>query len=256
MKTRIIKILFISLLFSTKIFLAAEMEEAQDPPLMDAIHAEESLKKIRSLIDNNGADVSGRDRHNQTPLMVAACNEQLDVVNYLLEQNANPHEETLDGCSVFCFAANPEIQAVLEKNGVEDPHLAAAAMEKNPKTPLIDAINEEKPLNKIRSIIDRNSAHVNERDGHSQTALMVATCYKQLGVVKSLLAGNANPHEKTSDGCSAFCFSADPKIRTVLAKKGVENPHLAAADEKSSNAFLVLIGLLSIASFLVFYHAN
>ena len=222
------------------------MEERPNAPLIDAINTDKPLNEIRSLVENK-ADVNGRDKHNQTALMVAACNGQLDVVKLLLTENANSDEETLDGCSVFCFASDPTIQTVLEENGVENPHPTAAAMEKNPKKPLINTINEERSLNKIRLLIDNNRAHVNERDEHNQTALMVAACYERLDIVKFLLEKNANPHEKTLTNCSVFCFSANPKIRAVLAENGVKDPHLAAAaNEKTSNTDLVKAGLIFI----------
>ena len=125
MKTRIIKILFISLLFSAKIAPAAEMEERQNTPLINAIQQNKSLKDIKSLVESKANVNAKTGSGNITPLMYASACKRLDVVNFLLEEDANVNDTTNCGHTAWCVAkniANPEIMAVLEKNGAKNPH--------------------------------------------------------------------------------------------------------------------------------------
>ncbi len=133
MKTRIIKILFILLLFSAKIFLAAEMEEEQDPPLMDAIGTNKSFEKIKSLVEKN-ANVDECKANGFSALMLATGKDRRDVVEFLVDHKANVNKTNNCGHSALCLA-NLEIQAVLEKNGAEDPHLTEAELIKKFQIP-------------------------------------------------------------------------------------------------------------------------
>ena len=116
MKTRITKILFISLLFSAKIFSAAAIEEER--PLTDAIRDNKSLEEIGSLVENN-ASVDEKSRNGHSALMIAAVENKLDVLRFLLEKGARVNEKTSDGHSALCFARNGEVKAVLRENGAE-----------------------------------------------------------------------------------------------------------------------------------------
>ena len=121
MKSRITKVLFISLLFSAKISPAAEMEEERDLPITAALYANKTLEKIRSLVEKN-ASVDEKNRHGDSVLILATHENRVDVVRFLLENKANVNGKTRDGCSALCLAMNLEVQAVLEKNGAENHH--------------------------------------------------------------------------------------------------------------------------------------
>ncbi len=124
MKSRITKVLFISLLFSAKIFPATEMDEAEHPPLIVAIFENKTVEEIKSLVKNN-ASVSEKCIHGFSALMAAAEDGRLDVVRFLLEKNVNVNEKTTDGYSALHFARNQKIRAVLEENNAK-PYIVAA----------------------------------------------------------------------------------------------------------------------------------
>ena len=96
MKTRIIKILFISLLFSAKIFPAAEIEEEQDLQLTNAILAGESLEKIRRLVEEN-ANVNETSERDNPALLIATSMHRKDIVKFLLEKNASVNQSNPKG---------------------------------------------------------------------------------------------------------------------------------------------------------------
>jgi len=110
----ITKMLFISLLFSAKIFLAAEMEEEMNLPVMAAIHENKSLAEIRSLIKSK-ASVHEKCEQGFSALMLAAKNSRSKVVRLLLENDADANATNQNGHSALCFATDPEVQAALEE---------------------------------------------------------------------------------------------------------------------------------------------
>ena len=122
MKIRIVTVLFIPLLFSAKISPAAAMEEAQDLPMLSAIHENKPLEHVKSLIENN-ADVNEKNKEGYTALMLATEKNKLNIVSLLLEKNADVNERIPGGHSAWSLAANQEIRAVLEEHGAKDPNL-------------------------------------------------------------------------------------------------------------------------------------
>jgi len=140
MKSRIIKILFISLLFSTKISPAAEMKKlVEDIPLIRAIKQNASLEYIKSLAKGK-ANVNEKDEAqcNATPLMYASEYERPDVVDFLLKQNANVDDVTDCGHTVFCFARDPKI----EKN-LKNAYLKKADVKINDDYIVVDSSSED-----------------------------------------------------------------------------------------------------------------
>ncbi len=119
MKSRITKVLFISLLFSAKIFPAAEMDEAEYPPLIIAIFENKALEKIKLLVENN-ANVNEKCILCDISALIAATKkDRPDLVKFLLEKNANVNEKDSKDHSALCFAKNRKIQEILEENGAE-----------------------------------------------------------------------------------------------------------------------------------------
>ena len=117
MKTRITIILFISLLFSAKISPAAEME---DSPLIRAIKSNESTEHIQSLIKEK-ANVNEKCPHGNTILMLVSQAGRADLVQLLIDENADVNEGP-GNCSALCVAEqNSEVQKILLNNGAQ-PH--------------------------------------------------------------------------------------------------------------------------------------
>ena len=63
------------------------------------------LKKVIALIEA-GVDVNEQNEQGGTALMLAARNNRLSVVNYLLEHGAKPDLKTKLGTSAFDIAMN------------------------------------------------------------------------------------------------------------------------------------------------------
>ncbi len=116
------KVLFISLLFSAKIFLAAEMEVPQSLSIMAAIYENKTLEEIKSLVENKANVDEKREQDGYSALMYATQKDRLDLVKFLLENNAKVNATDQEGHSAFCFAKNSEIEAALKESGAV-PHL-------------------------------------------------------------------------------------------------------------------------------------
>ena len=74
--------------------------------------------KMVSLLLRRGADINGIDNHESwTPLMFAAAEGHKEVVQLLLDSNANPNAQDVDGETAAQFAHSrgfPEVAAMIE----------------------------------------------------------------------------------------------------------------------------------------------
>ncbi len=138
MKSKVIKVLFLSLLFSAKIAPASEMEEVEATPLIKAILQNKPLEYIKSLVKNN-ADVNEKDKKDYSALMYASKNKRIDIINFLLEENADANNISNDGHTVLCFS-DQEITKFIKKNSIEEVHTYCN------KTPYYSELSDNAPL--------------------------------------------------------------------------------------------------------------
>src|SRR5262249_14700692 len=61
-------------------------------------------KSVVALLLNNGAHLEARGYESQTPLIVAVENKHLELVQFLMENDANPEVEDSYGCNVLDVA--------------------------------------------------------------------------------------------------------------------------------------------------------
>ncbi len=115
------KVLFISLLFSAKIFLAAEME-VPSLSIIPAICENKTLEEIKLLVESKANVDEEREQDGYSALMLATQKNRPDLVKFLLEQKAKVNATDQEGHSAFCFAINSEIKAALKESGAVDLH--------------------------------------------------------------------------------------------------------------------------------------
>jgi ankyrin repeat protein len=73
------------------------------------------------MLVKKGADVNHRSEGGVSPLMEASVNGNIELVNFLLENRADPNAKTKDGKSSISFAReknHAEVVEVLKKRGV------------------------------------------------------------------------------------------------------------------------------------------
>jgi serine/threonine protein kinase/ankyrin repeat protein len=126
------------------------LEGDADPDLYDqegsstlllAVGAKGDVVTIRNLL-MFGANVGARDRHETTPLMVAAHQGKLDICQLLLRYHANPNSVDAEQSSVLSYAASSghaTIVHLLLRVGAD-----MNAQDRDGWTPLVDAVRRDR----------------------------------------------------------------------------------------------------------------
>ncbi len=70
------------------------------------------LDKVKALIEANPSQLEAKDNIEQTPLMFACRNLQLEVANYLVDKGANVNARNKYGLSVLCYAMNEDHKSI------------------------------------------------------------------------------------------------------------------------------------------------
>ncbi|XP_021764211.1 serine/threonine-protein kinase STY8-like [Chenopodium quinoa] len=100
-----------------------EIEIPASVKLMFAAH-EGDVDGIKELVEDSGADVNFKDMDNRTPLHVAACQGYVDVVDLLINMNAEVDPKDRWGSTPLADAIyykNHEVVKALEDHGAKPP---------------------------------------------------------------------------------------------------------------------------------------
>ncbi len=82
---------------------------------------------------------------------------------------------------------------------------------------LLTAIKQSEPFQYIEFLMSKK-VDVNEKGPENETPLIIASSQGRLDVVQLLLTNNANPHNKTIRGYTAFSVAKTEEIRKSLAR--------------------------------------
>jgi len=151
----------------------------ETPALMEAVQSG-SLKECSRLL-KNGAPVNSSDATGQTPLMIAAWSNRMDIAKLLIEKGADVNRSSTAGLTALHYAAledNAEIaQLLLQNKANVDPTMDYSSTDGNfSKEPLI-------------------------WEYRGATPLLIAVESKNLKVLKVLLKAGANPNlQRTRKG--------------------------------------------------------
>ncbi|XP_057537158.1 integrin-linked protein kinase 1-like [Amaranthus tricolor] len=100
-----------------------EIEIPASVKLMFAAH-EGDLEGIKELVEESNADVNFRDIDNRTPLHVASCQGYVEVVDLLIQMNADVDPKDRWGSTPLAdaiFYKNHEVVKLLENHGAKPP---------------------------------------------------------------------------------------------------------------------------------------
>lgn len=223
----------------------------------DAIRNKKLLHVIKLV--KQGADVNAVDSAHQTPLLMAVKYNSLEIVKFLIENNANINAATSPGMDkgktplwVAVEKGNAEIVEVLVKNKAS---IDAAPSEGiyNGVTPLWLALNESKY--KIAKFLIDNHANVNsvppDADNQYMTPIWIALNDAEMKILESLVIHGANvnntikfskmiadDHSHIStiypkNDMTLLCFAAqthDLKMAKFLVEHGA-NVNLTASED-------------------------
>ncbi|OQR80565.1 ATP-binding Cassette (ABC) Superfamily, partial [Thraustotheca clavata] len=147
------------------------------------------LKPLLQLLHHN-TDIDERDALGKTALMYAASNNQVDIVNYLLEQQAG-----VDIC---------------DNNGVDALSVAVGDCRQLLEREVLYRLVKSGDINTFRDILAENpNMDIEQRNSKGTTLLMVAAQYGQADILKLLLDQNADLDAEETDGSTAFFYATD-----------------------------------------------
>jgi ankyrin repeat protein len=149
----------------------------QNPELIEAAQKGD-LKRVQDLL-NKGADVETKNNDGITPLMVAAFNNQLEIMKLLLERDAD----------VNVMANGVSLLMVCSTMG---------------QTPVVKLLLEWE-------------ADANAKDSSGVTSLMAASYEGHFDVVRLLIENRADVHAKSKDGDTAL-LAATTKGHTKIVE--------------------------------------
>jgi hypothetical protein len=151
-----------------------------------------------------------------TVLMAAVAGGHPDLVDYILEHNADPNIQNNDGLTALHLAARSGkkdiTQTLLAYNA--DPNSA----DKHGMTPLMYAIikNKNQDHNNVIQRLLHYGADPNRINKRGTTPLMLAVLNNDYDVTKLLLKHNADLSIKDPRGRTAFDLAHDEKIKNLL----------------------------------------
>ncbi|RZC41339.1 Ankyrin repeat domain containing protein [Asbolus verrucosus] len=129
-----------------------------------------------------GADINEYNEDDETPLIHAVKNKDIDIVNYLIKMGADVNKSTEPDETPLWTAIENEHTAVLEillMNGAEE------TFDYEGFSPLTYCISNGKP--EMLECLLRNGVDVNESDELEQIPLLLAVKCKNLEMIGSLL---------------------------------------------------------------------
>jgi len=236
----------------TPLHLAAENAKELEDDLED----DESTEIVRFLVDN-GARINQQNRAGISPIMIAACKGNVNVVKYLSSRDADlEYKDRNDQTIIHLAAKNDQsavIHALLEKN--DDAHYLVNENDQFDNTPLhlacqfgfletvkvllkydadIDNKNEDEQtpfhlaakhghVDVVQCLVEANRSAIFHKDEDDNTALHLAATEKMTYTVDALLSEGASVFEKNDNNWTPLdCAAASGayKCAELLIENG------------------------------------
>ncbi|HEV2601499.1 MAG TPA: ankyrin repeat domain-containing protein [Candidatus Babeliales bacterium] len=235
--------------------------------LLQAMDASDSLPIMKELLAK-GADINIQNKDGATPLMLAAQQGKLDIVQFLVDASANKDAQDKKGKTALMLAAYSrqlEVVQFLVAAGVDkDAHDA------NGETALMYALKElrhlsypdmidarNKQLDLIRFLVTAG-VDLAARDQHGRTAFLYAAGSRDLEAVQLLINAGADKEVRDAGGQTALMHAvAENSLEIVrfLVHIGLDKD---AYDVQGRTALISAAnyGYLDIVQFLVGVGAN
>lgn len=153
---------------------------------------------------------------NSSALMAGVVSGNLAIVEYLLENNANPDIQNKDGITALHLAARAGKKHIVKKLLIHgaNPNI----QDKHSMTPLMYAVTKNYHHDKydLIKLLLHHDADPNLINYKGFTALMMAAENDDHDVVKLLLKYHANPAVKNSKGQMAIDLTHDKELQDLL----------------------------------------
>lgn len=153
---------------------------------------------------------------NTSALMASVVSDSLEMVEYLLNNNADTDVQNKDGITALHIAARAGKKTMVKKlltHGA-NPDI----QDKHSMTPLMYAVmkkSNQDHYDVIKTLL-HHGADSNLINYKGSTALMMASANNDYAVAKLLLKHHANPLTKDAQGRTAFDLTNDKKLKETL----------------------------------------
>ena len=205
------------------------------------IASEHGTKKyipIVRLLLEKGADIYQiNDQTEQTPLLLALSNKRKEIIQMLLEKEAEWIQAGRFQCVNFVQASSKGYKPVVDfllQHGAD------------PNIPFMDSFAlmqaSKKGHGTIVHALLEAGAEPNVRDSNGNTPLIITAKHNsQLVIIERLLKKNADPNLQNNDGLTALmaaCEHTNSRMADILLQKGA-NPNLIRSD--GNTALLIVV---------------
>ncbi|WP_341816915.1 ankyrin repeat domain-containing protein [Wolbachia endosymbiont (group A) of Agelastica alni] len=178
-------------------------------------------KDVVSILIDQGADISAKDKDGKTPFEIASEQNHTEVANFLSEKQGEYNRSLLNAVKKRDIS---EITDLLNRG-------ADVNVKNNRGDTPLHLVARNGHLEVVEKLIE-NGANVNEKDIHGETPLHRAAEKGRLEVVEKLIENGANVNEKDIHGETPLHRAAE-KGRLEVVEKLIENG--ANVNEKGDN---------------------
>ncbi len=190
-----------------------------------------NLIMIQQLL-SLGADINGKDKKGNTPLVTAIMSNKKDIASFLLDNGASLNTPAGNGITPAIAAAkkgNVTILSQLVKNGAK-----INSVDRNGNSALTNAVKSN-CVPCVKMLLKREM-NPNLPNGKGNTPLMLAASNKNIAISKLLLKNNAKINLRSSNGTTALMKAAGTgniKLVRLLLAAGA-NMGLTSEDGSSA----------------------
>lgn len=221
-----------------------------EPPSGAELHkavARQELEKVRSILEENSSVVEVMDKFSLTPLMVAAQKGFTNIMEMLLEFNADPEYANTNGKTslmVACYAGQEEAARLLrqhgaswekrDKNGLTAVHWTADGghddlllwvLRDGGPVDIQDTISGWTPLMRVACLSGNyevaetligKGADINKSDKSGKTVLMAASMNGHFNLVRLLVEKGADIYLQNREGKTALEFARSMERHSII----------------------------------------
>ncbi|XP_034251058.1 ankyrin repeat domain-containing protein 17 isoform X2 [Thrips palmi] len=206
----------VALLLSQGANINAQTEETQETALTLACCG--GFLEVADFLLKAGADL---ELGSSTPLMEAAQEGHLELVKYLLDQNANVTAQTQTGDTALTYACengHTDVADLLLQYGSDLEHESEGG-----RTPLMKACRAGHQCT-VKFLIQKGADVNRQSTNNDHTPLSLASAGGHLAVVQLLLQHNADPFHKLKDN-STMLIEAAKGGHTKVVQLLLDYPH-------------------------------
>lgn len=229
-------IILLLILFNLKLI---SMESIQKAHIFKAVMGNQT--EILEKLLESGANINETDEEGRTLLMIAALYNKKDIFNLLINKNSSIDLQDNEGKNALHHAVKPyynttktiealhtekiKNQEIIQK--LVDLGLPINTKDNAGQTPLILACKHENKQ-AVNILIKNDEIEIDLQDNNGKTALMYATLFQNLDIIKTLLSYNANINLPDKENDTPLMYAVMLKNLSIieLLLKEKANPNV------------------------------